>query len=240
MRHLKPSQPTLAQGVAPTKASLAPSLVRLINEHRRPLFVALIGVIAPLIAFIGISQEVWSHETFTWDTTILEFLHLHATRVLDSIMLAVTRVGDAQLLGGLVALGLVALMYTRRNRDAIFTAVAIGGAAVFNPVLKAGFQRPRPQLWATLTPEHDFSFPSGHAMGSMAVVLALVILAWPTRWRWPVIVLGTVFVVLVGISRVYLGVHYPSDVLAGWGAALAWVTAITVSLRRDLFERVSA
>ena len=208
------------------------------NGHRVQL-IALVGVIVPLMAFGGLAEEIWNHEAFTWDTTILEFLHRHATPVLDSIMLAATRMGDAQILGGLVALELVALMYTRHNRDAIFTAIAIGGAAVLNPALKAGFQRPRPQLWATLTPEQDFSFPSGHAMGSLAVVLALVVLAWPTLWRWSVIVLGTIFVVFVGVSRIYLGVHFPSDVLAEWGAALAWVAATTVSLRRDLFKRVS-
>ena len=222
------------------KAAVASSLARLVAEHRRTLLAVLLGLIVPLVAFGGLGEEVWGHEALAWDATILEFLRRHATPALDAAMLGVTSAGDVRVLAGLVALGLAALLYTHRNRDAIFAAVATGGAAVLNPVLKAGFQRPRPQLWASLIPEHDFSFPSGHAMGSMAAVLALAVLAWPTRWRWVVIVLGSVFVALVGASRVYLGVHFPSDVLAGWGAALVWVTAITVSLRRELFERTAA
>lgn len=66
------------------------------------------------------------------------------------------------------------------------------------------------------------SFPSGHAMGSATLAAAVVMLLWRTRWRWPALVLGVCFAVWVGASRVYLGVHYPSDILAGWTAALTW------------------
>src|SRR3546814_9881919 len=59
-------------------------------------------------------------------------------------------------------------------------------------------------------------------MGSMTLAAVLVLLAWPTRWRWPVVAAMAAFVPMVGLSRVYLGVHFPSDILAGWAAALAW------------------
>ena len=59
-------------------------------------------------------------------------------------------------------------------------------------------------------------------MGSATLGVAVILLCWPTRWRWPVTIVSLIFVVLVGVSRVYLGVHYPSDVLAGWTAAIAW------------------
>ena len=63
-------------------------------------------------------------------------------------------------------------------------------------------------------------------MGSMTLACVLVLLAWPTRWRWPLLVVMSLFVALVGVSRIYLGVHYPSDILAGWSAALTWTVAI--------------
>jgi membrane-associated phospholipid phosphatase len=70
------------------------------------------------------------------------------------------------------------------------------------------------------------SFPSGHATGSTALVAALVGIAWRTRWRWPVLSLGLASMAGVASSRLYFGVHYPSDVLAGWALALAWVSAL--------------
>ena len=80
-------------------------------------------------------------------------------------------------------------------------------------------------FWLALAPETTFSFPSGHAMGSMTLATVLVLLAWRTRWRWWVALPMLGFVLMVGLSRVYLGVHYPSDILAGWAAAAAWTVA---------------
>jgi membrane-associated phospholipid phosphatase len=79
---------------------------------------------------------------------------------------------------------------------------------------------------------HNDSFPSGHAVGSMAVVATLVVLVWPTRHRWPVVVAGGVFAAAVGASRVYLGFHFPSDVLAGWSWAVAWTAAMWLFVLR--------
>ena len=83
--------------------------------------------------------------------------------------------------------------------------------------------RTRPTYGAAYLRGHSFSFPSGHAMGSMTLAAVLVLLAWNTRWRWPALVFGVLFAGSVSLSRIYLGVHYPSDILAGWCAALVWV-----------------
>jgi membrane-associated phospholipid phosphatase len=100
------------------------------------------------------------------------------------------------------------------------------GSMLLNIAAKQHFSRIRPQLWLSVAPETSFSFPSGHAMGSATLGVALCFLFWPTRWRWPVIVASAMFVVLVGFSRIYLGVHYPSDVLGGWAAGTAWAVAV--------------
>jgi membrane-associated phospholipid phosphatase len=73
-------------------------------------------------------------------------------------------------------------------------------------------------------------------MGSMAVAAALATLAWGTRWRWPTVAAGGLFVALVGLSRLYLGVHYPSDVATGWLASLAWVGGVRL-IRSNQFLR---
>jgi undecaprenyl-diphosphatase len=123
----------------------------------------------------------------------------------------------------------IALLVVRRRGNALFFAVAMAGTGALNQGAKLFFRRDRPDLWLSPSPapEHTYSFPSGHAMGSMALVAALAVLAWPTRWRrWPIIV-GGAFTLLVGFSRVYLGVHYPSDVAAGWCASLGWVLGLS-------------
>ena len=117
---------------------------------------------------------------------------------------------------------LMALVLRRRFRDGLFFGIAVIGSAVLDIVAKNYFARMRPDLWLSITPETTYSFPSGHAMGSSTVGMAVILLCWPTRWRWPVMIATAVFVFLVGLSRVYLGVHYPSDILAGWTAAIAW------------------
>ena len=110
------------------------------------------------------------------------------------------------------------------NRREMLQAAAgvLGGSALLNIAAKAFFARPRPGLWTSIAPATGYSFPSGHAMGSMTLAAVLALLAWPTRWRWAVCGAMAFFVAMVGLSRVYLGVHYPSDILAGWAAALAW------------------
>jgi undecaprenyl-diphosphatase len=111
-------------------------------------------------------------------------------------------------------------------RDALFFGLATLGAAGLNEVVKPVFHRARPHLWASPLPEFDYGFPSGHSMASMALVAALLVLTRGRPLRWVVALLGGGFVLAVGVSRLYLGVHYPSDVLAAWSMSLGWVSAL--------------
>jgi undecaprenyl-diphosphatase len=133
-------------------------------------------------------------------------------------------------LGVLVALGLA---LRRQRRQALVFVVAVGGSMVLTQVLKALFARPRPDLWVSIKPAHTFSFPSGHAMDTAALATAGVFLLWQFRAHWLVWPWLPLFALGVGWSRMYLGVHYPSDVLAGWLSATGWVTGIYLLLARD-------
>ena len=124
------------------------------------------------------------------------------------------------------------LLAVKRVRKAVFFALAVGGSALINLGTKLLFQRERPSIWESISPEHSFSFPSGHAMGSMTLAAAVVMLVWHNRlWRWPTVLLALAFAAWVASSRVYLGVHYPSDILAGWVAAIFWTAIVYLSVR---------
>lgn len=179
-------------------------------------------LLLPLWGFAELADEVRQAEAFPFDEPVLRFAQQAARDGLDRIFLLSSQLGYAW---GVVpfdiALVLV-LAWKRRLRESIFAAAALAGSALLNLAAKQFFARERPSLWESISPEDSFSFPSGHAMGSMTLAVVLVLLAWPSRWRWPVLVAMLVFVPMVGLSRVYLGVHYPSDILAGWAAACAW------------------
>ncbi len=190
------------------------------------LALVFIGLLLPLWGFAELADEIREQEAIAFDEPILHFAHDLAREGFDRFFVLMSRIGY---LWGVVPFDIalvLALTLLRRYREATFAAIALAGSALLNIAAKAAFARERPSLWDSIAPEHNFSFPSGHAMGSMTLAWVLVLLAWRTRWRWPMVALMLPFVVLVGLSRVYLGVHYPSDILAGWAAASVWAVAV--------------
>lgn len=116
---------------------------------------------------------------------------------------------------------------TRWRSTALFAIVALAVMGLSDAIVSAAIH----------LPAGTDSFPSGHAVGSMSLACALVALTWRTRMRWRVLLAGGMFAVLVGVSRLYFGVHYASDVLAGWLLALAWTALVArVFLRSSELE----
>lgn len=222
--------------IAPTSLSRA---LELVQQHRTRLALAFLGVLAPLFVFGKLAEDVWAHEGFRWDQPVLEIIHTLSSPAHDALAVFVTNLGGPIQMASLAALVGLGLLIARRYAQAAFFLLAVGGAAAINLLAKLAFKRHRPELWISPIPEHDYGFPSGHAMGTMAVVLAIVVLVWPTRWRWLALVLGAVFALTVSGSRLYLGVHYPSDVVAGWAASLAWVISVSMIIQGRTRARVS-
>jgi undecaprenyl-diphosphatase len=126
----------------------------------------------------------------------------------------------------------IALFLLRQRREAAFVATCGLAAAVLSAALKLAFHRARPDATIGYLVElpSSFSFPSGHAMSSSCVAGSLAIVAFarlPTPWRWLAVVAAFIYIVGVGLSRIYLGVHYASDVLGGQLASAALVAATT-------------
>ncbi|WP_192178137.1 phosphatase PAP2 family protein [Mesorhizobium amorphae] len=145
---------------------------------------------------------------------------------LEGAMRDITSLGSASVLVLITAAVIVYLLMIRRPATALLIFVAVAGGEVLSSLLKAGIDRPRPDLVSHLVNETSFSFPSGHAMLSAVTYLTLGSLAarflHGRTTKIFVLCLAVLTTVLVGISRVYLGVHWPSDVLAGWCAGFAW------------------
>jgi membrane-associated phospholipid phosphatase len=197
-----------------------------LHRHATKLIILFVGVLAPLYLFGSLAEEVLEHEAFAFDKPIQLFVHAHASPRVDAVMLFFSRIGSVYALAPLNLVILLVLLYWKRRAEALFWALATGGAWLLNYLAKHAFVRVRPDLWASISPETTFSFPSGHAMHSMATVAALLYLVCHHRRSWPAIVIGTCFVAMVGLSRIYLGVHYPSDIAAGWAASIAWVAGL--------------
>ncbi len=198
------------------------------NASRLILIIA--GILAPLTLFGLLAEDVAEQEAFSFDEPIQMFVRARSTDFLDTTMYWVTQAGSVYAVTPFTLLLLVWLIKRGRRWDAAFWSISVTGAAIINHLAKLLFARARPSLWTSQVHETSYSFPSGHVMSTMAVFAALCVLVWPTKWRWPVVYIGGVFIGLVGASRVYLGVHYPSDVFAGWAASLAWVMALKLML----------
>ena len=224
-----PDKPGMLAGPEEEAAGVRHWLSR--NAWRFVLLFA--GVLLPLAVFVELADEVHEFEAFHFDAPLLWRLHGWHGPVLDQVVVIITRLGYEWFLIPADVVIVAALLWFKRWREAAFAAFGFVGSALLNMGSKQFFQRDRPSLWESIAPESTYSFPSGHAMGSMTFACVAVLLAWNTRWRWPVAVLAPLFAVLVSVSRVYLGVHYPSDILAGWCAALVWVVGCYLVMFRQ-------
>ena len=195
------------------------------------LAVAFACIALSLWTFGELAEDVLEGEPFAFDEPLLRLARSVASPGADAIFLFLSAIGFAW---GVVPVDIalvLSLAARRRVRDAVFAALALGGSGLLNVAAKHTFRRDRPVLWDSIAPEATYSFPSGHAMGSATLACVIVLLCWRRRWRGTVLALAVAFVLGVGVSRVYLGVHYPSDIAAGWAGALAWTLAVHAAVR---------
>ena len=180
----------------------------------------------PAIIFLALADEVREKEPLPGDVSILTGINSFASPLLDNIFLAITALGSAFTVIVAVTAAAAAMYYLGKRRGALFLLFAAGGTALINSLFKLFFARERPELWEQLVTEPGYSFPSGHAMISSALALSVILLTWHTKYRWYAVVFGILYTLSVSISRVYLGVHFPSDIVAGWCVSVLWVLTL--------------
>jgi len=224
--------------VADTVQQLRNFIGLALQPHRpeRKLLLALALSAFALWVFVGVSEEMLEGDSLRFDERLLMALRSAADPALPvgpvwlrEIMRDITALGSTfvLLLVTIAAIGFLAL--TENRRAALLVLVAVFGGTLLSSLLKAGFDRARPDLVMHTTTVYSASFPSGHAMMSAVVYLTLGALLAATqqgaRLKFYILALCAFLTLLVGVSRVYLGVHWPTDVLAGWALGASWAMA---------------
>jgi undecaprenyl-diphosphatase len=188
-----------------------------------------LGVIA---LFAKVVEDVVEGESRRFDEMVLLWIHGRSPDWLYEPMLFVTALGYYWVVLPLLALAAYAFYRKGRRISVALLVVATVGSIVLSTALKSGFQRARPELFDSGYTAAFYSFPSGHATIAVGFYGTLTLLvAWRLKgfWRWAVAAAGVALVLLIGFSRLYLGVHYPTDVLAGFLAAPLWVSVVGIA-----------
>ncbi len=199
------------------------------RSHKSAVRLGLAVVLTCLAVTAWLTRGVVGGRLQPLDDAVVQWFQQHHRHALDEMMIELTALGGHTVLGLFVFVGVTLLVLCGNWRRAVFLFLTVTGATVLTFVAKELVDRPRPTVGPPLlTPESE-SFPSGHAFVSMTVYLTF---AWFVSPLLPTAAarrfMATAAVVLplsIGVSRLYLGVHYLTDVVAGWFAGLAWVTA---------------
>ncbi|SIQ09073.1 undecaprenyl-diphosphatase [Rhizobium sp. RU20A] len=203
------------------------------------------------LVFVMIAREIMEGETHRLDEAILTMLRTPGDLSvaigpgwLTKVMTDITALGGVTVLTLITLLVTLYLVLSRAERTAAFLVVSILGGWGLSSLLKIGVGRPRPELVPHLVEVHDLSFPSGHAMLSAVVYLTLgaLLSRLETRRRLRVFFMVTALflTLIIGLSRIFLGVHYPTDVLGGWCAGLAWASLSWFAAQRLLGWRTAS
>jgi len=206
------------------------------NEKRRfdflslSLLLGLAAAVGALIFFGWLADEVLEGETRHFDEVTRAAIHQLASPLLTTIMRGLSFVGSTLALSIGTTIVVVRFALLKWAREAILFAITMAGAGLLNVTLKLAFQRPRPVPFFDLPPPGSYSFPSGHALtsacffGALAAILTARVKSRRVRlFLW---VVCTLMFVLIGFSRIYLGVHHTTDVIAGFVAALIWILVV--------------
>jgi undecaprenyl-diphosphatase len=186
-------------------------------------FVLISGLVA---LFTELAEDVWFKEGFAWDAPIILAIHHFSSPVMDIVMKAVTLTGGS---GAILLAAFVAFWFARQHKtlDAAAIAIGLSGGGALNSILKVLLSRPRPGLFPPLVHASGFSFPSGHVAASVAVYGFLAVQLWRHGHRG-LAILSVAWVLMVAVSRIYLGVHYPSDALGAIAFSMLWLMLIFV------------
>jgi undecaprenyl-diphosphatase len=194
----------------------------------RILFIA--GWAGALLLLVGLSVAARGGRKLWFDDHIRLLVHAHAAPPATALMRDLSQIGQPAVLISLGTLIIFWLVRTGRSRTALLFAIVVVGAEILDQLLKLLFHRTRPVPFFGIATPDSYSFPSGHALVSCAFFgsLAAIAAARTTRrtLRMAYYAAAAATAGAIGFSRIYLGVHYPSDVLGGYAAAVVWCFSV--------------
>lgn len=216
--------------------------LRFLGRHIRGFWGAIVAFLtigfgagaAAGLLFAAFGHLVMVGATQTFDEWVLHGFARFRTPWLDAAMLEITSLGNGMVVMTMVAIASLFLWLTDHRYSAALLIIAVLGGDLLNALLKEFYERPRPAVVEWGTPVHSLSFPSGHAMAAMIAYSSVAYLVGRLesgprirRATWTIAIL---MIIGIGVSRIYLGVHYPSDVLAGYMAGFAWTAFVGATL----------
>lgn len=184
--------------------------------------------------FAEIALHVQAGRTQAFDEAVLHYIDANRVKWVERSLLEITALGTGLVVMTIVGVAAMFLWLTRHRYSAMLLLVATGGGLLLNNILKYTFQRPRPQVFEWVDSPVTSSFPSGHAMSSAIVYMTVAYLGARLMkrriYRVLTMLAALVLIALIGLSRLYLGVHYPSDVVGGYVIGIAWAAFCMASL----------
>jgi undecaprenyl-diphosphatase len=210
--------------------SIASARKRLLELVSLSLLLGLAAAIATLVFFGWLADEVLEGDARHFDDATRAAVHTLASPALTAAMRGISFLGSTLFLTAATIMVVAWFALRKWGREAKLFTITMIGASFLNTTLKLAFKRPRPIPFFDLTPPETYSFPSGHSLASccffagLAAILSGRIKRKRTRLiSW--LAAATMFL-LIGLSRIYLGVHYTTDVIAGFAAALIWILVV--------------
>ncbi|MGD6844640.1 phosphatase PAP2 family protein [Bacillus infantis] len=187
-----------------------------------------------IFLFAEIAEEVMEQEVKSFDGVIIGFLKSIESPALDHLLMFITELGSVWFLTTLSILTVVYLWFKAKNKwGVLFFIIGVGGGGLLTFLLKHYYQRGRPSI----NPDIDavgFSFPSGHSMGSLIyygfLIYFIIRSGVKKEVKWTASLFAVIIVILIGLSRIYLGAHFPSDVIAGHIAGSIWLLLCVLAL----------
>jgi membrane-associated phospholipid phosphatase len=210
------------------------------NETKRFIIYSILILAAFTLMFLGFAYALEEHLLHQFDLTIITEIQSFISVKMTSVMEVFTFIGSASGIISIAIVTIIIMLFNKKWWECVFFVIAVIGSTLFNSLLKWVFHRARPTIHPLVT-ETGYSFPSGHSMSSIVtygMIMVFLVLFFNKAWSKTLIILVfSLLILLIGISRIYLGVHYPSDVIAGFSAGGTWLIVCLIFLRLIVAKR---